>query len=146
MQMSVIVKTRCFYDLPLIHNQNSQNSVYYSWHIYQEKLATKFNNVSWWVFWIGNLTRAFSLKTIIWTWIFFKHCRVLSLKRNKKSSQKRCKSHKNCLTVDIARGRSKTLKKDKKNEKWEKVKQQLFSFTFLYRKIYILLESVFGKT
>ena len=27
-----------------------------------------------------SFTRAFLLKTIIWTWIFFKHCRLLSLK------------------------------------------------------------------
>ena len=46
------------------------------------------------------------------------------------------------MTVDIARERSKALKKEKKNEKWEKVKQQLFAFTFLYRKIYILLEKL----
>ena len=36
-------------------------------------------------------------------------------------------------------------KKVKKNEQWEKVKQQLFTFTFLYWKIYIFLENVFGK-
>ena len=41
-------------------------------------------------------------------------------KRNKKSSQKRCKSTKNCLTVDIARDRSKTLKKEKEKRKMRK--------------------------
>ena len=39
----------------------------------------------------------------------------------------------------------------KKSEKWEKVKQKhfkqiFFTFTFLYRKIYIFLESILGKT
>ena len=44
-----------------------------------------------------------------------------------KSSQKRCKSTKNCLTVDIARDRSKTLKKkERKTKNEKKVKQQLF--------------------
>ena len=50
------------------------------------------------------------------------------------------------MTVDIARDRSKTLKiEKKKNEKWENVKQQLFTFTFLYRKIYILLKTYLEK-
>ena len=81
--------------------------------------------------------------------IFFKHCRVLSLKRNKKSFQKRCKSPKNCLTVDIARDRSKTLKNrgiKRGNEK--KSNNSFFNFTFLYvgKKTYILLEHIFEET
>ena len=62
-------------------------------------------------------------------------------KQNKKYSWKRCKSPKNCWQLT----QIKTLKKEKKNEKWEKVIQQLFTFTFLYRKTYISLESIFGK-
>ena len=36
-----------------------------------KKLDTKFNEVSWWVFWVGDpnvFTTAFLLKIIIWTW------------------------------------------------------------------------------
>ena len=39
--------------------------------------------------------------------------------------------------------------KKKRNEKWEKVKKQqqvFFTFAFLYRKVYILFEKIFGKT
>ena len=70
---------------------------------------------------------------------FFQALQSALLKSETKSSQKRCKSTKNCLTVDIARDRSKTLKKKKKTRK-------LFTSTFLYRKIYILIENIFGKT
>ena len=58
-----------------------------------------------------SFTRAFLLKTIIF---FSSTVEWSPLKRNKKSSQKRCKSPKNCLTVDIARDRRKTLKREKK--------------------------------
>ena len=47
-------------------------------------------------------------------------------KRNKKSSQKRCKSPKNCLTVDIARDRSKTLKQEKEKRKTRKSQTAAF--------------------
>ena len=71
---------------------------------------------------------------------------MLSLKHNKKS-QKRFKSPKNCLTADIARDRSKTLKKEK--EKQNKTKSQTKAFLlllFLNRKIPILLENMSEKT
>ena len=38
----------------------------------------------------------------------------------KQKSQKRCKSTKNCLTADIARGRSKTIKKEEEKRKIRK--------------------------
>ena len=37
------------------------------------------------------------------------------------------------MTVDTARDRSKTLKRRKKNEKWQKVKEQLFYFYFFIK-------------
>ena len=77
-----MVKTRCFYDLPWIYNKN-------------------FSKI---------FKTAFFKKTIILTWIFFQ-AECSPEKRNTKSSQKRCKSPKSCLTVDIPRDRSKTLKK-----------------------------------
>ena len=77
-----MVKTRCFYDLPWIYNKN-------------------FSKI---------FKTAFFKKTIILTWIFFQ-AECSPEKRNTESSLKRCKSPKSCLTVDIPRDRSKTLKK-----------------------------------
>ena len=93
----------------------------------KKKLATKFSNVSWWVFWIGDpkkLHKSFLVKTFIWTWIFFKQCKVHSFKNEIKIFQKRCKSSKNC--VDTARHRSKTLKKRKKTTKNEEKSNNSF--------------------
>ena len=50
MQMRFIVKYVCFCSLPLIHNQHLNNSAHYSWDTSQEKLSTKFNKVSRWLF------------------------------------------------------------------------------------------------
>ena len=85
------------------------------------------------------LTIFFLLKTIIWTWIFFQRLKSALLKNETRCSQKRCKSTKNCLAVDIARDRSKT-----KNEK--KSNNSFSTFSLLYRKIYILLENIFEET
>ena len=98
-------------------------------------MATKFNKVPCWALWIGDLIN------------FSSTVECSPYKRDKKSSQKRCKSTKNCLTVDIAKDRSNTLKergKKAKNEK--KSNKSFFNFTILYRKIYISLENIFGKT
>ena len=115
---SIIVKTRCFHGLSLIHNQNFRikiktikkfsNSAHYSL-----EFSTKFSQVSWWVLWVKhprNLPDSF----------FVKNC---------------------YLNLNF-------LKKRKKNEKWKNVKQQQYCFTltFLYGKMYILLENIFGKT
>ena len=63
-------------------------------------------------------TTACLLKAIIWAWVFFKYCRVLSLKtRKKNSAQKRCKSPKNFTR----KTEEKRWKKRKENKKWEKV-------------------------
>ena len=68
-------------------------------------------------------TTTFSLKTIIWTsFSFFQ--KILSKKMPKHW-------------------------KTRENEKQEKAKQtqkNVFTFTFLYGKIYILLENIFGET
>ena len=50
------------------------------------------NKVSWWALWVEDLEifeTAFLLKTFIWTWIFFKYCRVLSLKTKTKILHKK---------------------------------------------------------
>ena len=57
---------------------------------------------------------------------------------------KRCKLTKNSLTVGIARDRSKTLKKRERNIKnVKKSNNRFFTFSFLYRKIYVLLENIY---
>ena len=72
---------------------------------------------------------------------------VLLKKRNKKSSQERCKSPKSCLAVDIAREGSKTLKKrERKMKNEKKSNNSFFAFIFLYMKIDILLENISVKT
>ena len=50
------------------------------------------------------------------------------------------------MTVDIAGDRSKALKKEKKIKNEKNSNNRFFTFTFLYGKIYILLENIFGKT
>ena len=91
-------------------------------------------------------TTAFLLKTIIWTWIFFKYSRVLSWKTTtKKIFSKKIQATYNLF--DLARDRRKTLKREKK---WKIRKSQIaiiniyyiYTFTFLYRKIYLLSEKL----
>ena len=50
--------------------------------------------------------------------------------------------------LDIARDRRKTLKKETKmkNKKEPINNKYVFPFTHLHRKIYILLEDIYGKT
>ena len=53
------------------------------------------------------------------------------------------------IAKDWKKKKLKEGKKKKRNEKWEKVKKQqqvFFTFAFLYRKVYILFEKIFGKT
>ena len=65
------------------------------------------------------------------------------LKNEIKNSLKRCKSPKDCLTVDIAKERSKTLKKEKEKQKTTKSLTTAFLLLlFLYREICILLEKI----
>ena len=107
--MCVIVKNRCFFSF----TTNSQSKL--------KRISTLFlrhlPKISIW-----NLTRfygglfgfeileifttAFLLKTIIWTWTFFKYSRVLSLNTKAKSSQKRCNA--NHLKIAWHRKRQKT--------------------------------------
>ena len=76
---------------------------------------------------------------------FFKHSRVLSLKAKQNIFSK--KTQVNQMTFNIARDRSKTLKKGKEKRKMRKSQPTAFLLLlFLYRKIYILLENIFGKT
>ena len=76
--------------LPLIYNQNQK--IHYSWGIYQENLASKFNKVSWLAVCVANpisFQNSFFVKNYYLNLNFFKNCRVLSLKTKKKFSKKR---------------------------------------------------------
>ena len=54
------------------------------------------------------------------------------------------------ILLNIAKDSRKALRKENKKQKIRKKsnnnKKYFFTFTFLYRKIYILLENIFGKT
>ena len=73
---------------------------------------------------------------------------MLSLKTKKKSCQRSWKPARKL--ADIAGGRRKTLKKRKEKQRMAKnqtiATNIFFTFTFLYRKIYILLENILGKS
>ena len=97
-QMCVIVKTRCFFIilsfkikpkriqrtvLEILTKKNSQRIVTRLHDgLFELEIAEIFTTVFF--------------KTI-WIWIFFKYCRVLSLKSKKNSLPKRCKPSKNWL-------------------------------------------------
>ena len=113
----------------------------------KRKLATIIRLADGWTLWVRDLRNchnSFLLKTIIWTWISISFQVLQSTLLKNEKNIKRDESY-----LNIARDRRRTLKKRTKNEKWEKVKQQLLifcTFTFLYRKIYILFQNIFGKT
>ena len=119
--------------------------------IYQEKLATKFNTVSWCALWVGdpvNFHNSFFVKNYYLNLNLFSSIEECSLlKRNKKPFQKRWKSTKNCLTVDIAGDRSKAFRNEKEKRKMRKIQTAaLFLLRFLYWETYILLENIFEET
>ena len=106
---------------------NSQSklkkSVYYSWDIYQEKLATKFNNVSWRVFWVGDPRKfheSFFVKNYYLNLNFFQALQSALLKNKIKSLLKKGASHlKISWQLTSREAEIKHLKKRKKtkNEK-----------------------------
>ena len=81
-------KPGVFIGLPLIHDQHWKSSAHYFWDFYQEKLATKFNKMSWWALWVGdprNFHNSFFVKNYLNLILF-------------SSSQKRYKPSEDCLT------------------------------------------------
>ena len=91
--------------------------------------------------------QSFLIKNSDFTRIFFKYCRALFLKTKTKSSQKRYKPPKNCFTQqDIENKPIETRGRKTKNERKSKNNNKhFFTFTFSYRKNYILLQNIFGK-
>ena len=123
-------------------------SVHYSWDIYQEKLATKFNSVSLWAYWIGdsrNFHNRLFLKNYYLNLNFFEVLQSATLlKKEKKSSQKDASHQK---IAWISKRQKKNIKKrERKTKNEKKSNNKNIFFTFLYKKIYFLLENIFGKT
>ena len=90
-------------------------------------------------------TTGYLSKAIIWTWIFFQVLQSATLlKKEKKSSQKDASHQK---IAWISKRQKKNIKKSERKTKNEKKSnnKNIF-FTFLYKKIYFLLENIFGKT
>ena len=79
---------------------------------------------------------------------FFQALRSTLLKNEIKNILKKDGSHvKIAWQLIIARDRSKTFKKrERKTKNEKKSNKSFFTFTFLYRKIYILLENILRKT
>ena len=122
-----------------------KKSVHCFWAIYQERTwYSRFHDGLFELKILEIFTTAFLLKTFIWNWIFSSPAECAPLKRNKKSSKKRRKSPKNCLTVDITRDKSKKFKKEKEKQKMRKSQTKAFLLLLFY--IHISLENISGKT
>ena len=115
-------------------------------HLPKKKLATKFNKVSWWALWAGD-PRNFHNSFLIKNYDFASTADCSPEKRKQ-----------NLLTKDAnhlkiawhGKRQKNTLKKEKRKKKNEKKSDNnnkyIFTWTFLYSKIYILLEKIFGET
>ena len=84
-------------------------------------------------------------KAIIWTWIIFQVLQSATLlKKGKKSPQKDASHQK---IAWISKRQKKNIKKrERKTKNEKKSNNKNIFFTFLYKKIYFLLENIFGKT
>ena len=129
--MCVIAKTRCFYGLPLTHNQNKKKFR----GLFELEMVEMF-------------TTTLSLTNYYLNFKFFQALRSALLKNEIKNILKKDGSHlKIAWQLIIARDRSKTFKKrERKTKNEKKSNKSFFTFTFLYRKIYILLENILRKT
>ena len=130
--MCVIVKIRCFCSLQsklqklstlLLETFTNKNSL---------RNLTRFNGGLFELEILEIFTTAFLLKIIIWTWISFQHCRVLSL-NTKKNLLKKDSSH--LKIADIVRDRRITLTKEKEKRKMRK--SQTTTIFFLLFILYI---------
>ena len=73
-------------------------------------------------------------KIIIWTWVFFKHCRVPTLKTKKNLLKKDARHLIVTWQRQLRETTEKHWKKRKKNKKWEKLKQQEQILLYFYFK------------
>ena len=63
-----VLYRRCFYSFSINSQPKRKDLAHYSWHIYQEKLASKFNKVSWSALWVGDPK---NIHNSFWIWILF---------------------------------------------------------------------------
>ena len=106
--------------------------------------------VSWWTLYVGdprNFRNSFFVKNYYLNLNFFQVLQSALLNNEINIFSKKMQAI--LKLIGIARDRRKTLKKEK--EKRKMIKSQttpinIFLLTFLFRKIYILLENVFRKT
>ena len=143
--MCVIVKTRCFYSFTF-QNQKIQHT------ITKKNWLLNSLKVSWCTIWVGdtrNFHNSFFVKNYYLKLSFFQVLQSALLKN---------KTKKNLLTKDTSylkiawhsKRQKKNIEKGERKTKTEKKSnnstKSFFNFTFSYKKTYILLQNIFGKT
>ena len=115
------------------------------------KLATKFNKVSWLaLLCVGdarNFQNSFFVKKYCFNLIFFPNTGCSSYKRERNLLKKDANHlkiawHSKRQKKNIEKGERKTKTEKKSNNSTK----SFFNFTFSYKKTYILLQNIFGKT
>ena len=104
-------------------------------------LATKFSKVSWWALWIGdpiNFHNSFFVNNYYLNLIFFQALQRAFFKNETKNFQKDASQLKIAWQLTLAKERRGKYKKKPNNS--------FFTFIFLYRKTYILLENILEET
>ena len=148
--MCVIVKIRCFYSFTI----NSQSklkkfSKLFLRHTKKNLLRnlTRFHGGLFELEILEIFTTVFLLKTVIWTWIFFKYCRVFSLKTKKNLLKKDASN----LTISWqSKRQKKNIKKRERKTRNEKKSNNnnkyFFTFNFFMRKIlYFVRKHIWKK-
>ena len=104
-------------------------------------LATKFSKVSWWALWIGdprNFHNSFFVKNYYLNLIYFQALQSAFFKNETKNFKKDASQLKIAWQLTLAKERREKNKKKSNNS--------FFTFIFLYRKTYILLENILEET
>ena len=107
----------------------------------------KFNKVSWWNLWIGdprNFHNSFFVKNYYLNLNYFKHCIVFFLKTKQKILSRKVQVNWKLLGSWHSKREKQNIKKrERKTKNMKKSNNRFFTFTFLYRKIYILSENIY---
>ena len=134
--------------LQLIINQNEKSPTRYLWDIYQEKPATKFSKVSWWVLLFEdprNFQNSFFVKNHYLNLLFFQVLQSALLTQRKKNLLKEDTSYlkigwhskRQRKTIEKRDRKTKNEKKPNRNNKY------FFTLALIFKKIHILLENKF---
>ena len=140
MQIGAIVKTRCFYSLPLIQsklknqNQNNKSIQHSNLDTFTKKNSlrnlARFHGGLFELIILEIFTIAFLLKTMVWTYWY---CRLLSLKTEKNLKKDaihlKIAWHSKRQKENIGKRERKTNEKKSNNNN-----KYFFTFTFLYGK------------